>query len=346
MPRVLLCLGIYAALGASAPAQLPPTPPLKREAIITLPHTSGRIDHLTIDAARERLIVAEFGNGTVDVVDVRTRKVIHRIAGLDEPQGVAYVPLSDLLAVTSGGDGTVKMFAGNDYAPRGSIALGEDSDNVRRGPAAGNIVVGHGSGGLAIIDPANSAKLSDIALPDHPEGFQLSDGRAYVNVPSAHQIDVVDLVSGKLIVAWTPGHLTANFPMALDGEGHVAVVFRGQDRLVLFDAAAGRPTAMIDTCGDADDVFFDDKRKRFMVSCGAGAVEVFAFDGAMLQSRGRVSTAPGARTCLFVPALDRLFVAVPAGRFGSPAAIEIFRPATQLRRPSPAFGPRARDMHD
>jgi hypothetical protein len=41
----------------------------------------------------------------------------------------------------------------------------------------------------------------------------------------------------------------------------------------------------------------------------------------------RVPTVSGARTSLFVPELDRLFVAVRS-RSGEPAAIWVFRPAS------------------
>jgi hypothetical protein len=40
----------------------------------------------------------------------------------------------------------------------------------------------------------------------------------------------------------------------------------------------------------------------------------------------RVTTASGARTSLFVPELDRLFVAQRAGVLSGDAAIRIFRP--------------------
>src|SRR5260370_42649241 len=66
-----------------------PAPPLVLEATIPLDHVAGRIDHMAIDLGRRRLIVAELGNGSVDVIDLTTAKVAHRIAGLKAPQGVA-----------------------------------------------------------------------------------------------------------------------------------------------------------------------------------------------------------------------------------------------------------------
>ena len=65
-------------------------PPLVLEAKIPLGTVSGRIDHFAVDPDRQRLFVAELGNDSVGVVDLKERKVLHRIAGLSEPQGVAY----------------------------------------------------------------------------------------------------------------------------------------------------------------------------------------------------------------------------------------------------------------
>ena len=67
------------------------SPPLILEAKIPLGEVSGRIDHLSVDAQRQRLLVAELGNNSLGVVDLATRKVLRRITGLSEPQGVAYV---------------------------------------------------------------------------------------------------------------------------------------------------------------------------------------------------------------------------------------------------------------
>jgi len=296
---------------------------LKREATIVLPHTSGRIDHLSVDRARRRLFVAEIGNGSVDVVDLEGSRIVHRISALAEPQGVAFAATSDKLVVASGGDGTVRIYDGKDFVPRGVVKL-DDADNVRLDPANGHAVVGHGSGGLAIIDPATSAWLSDIPLPAHPEGFAIAGRRSYVNVPEAGEIDVIDLDAAKIVAAWKPLSLSGNFPLTLDDRGHAAVVFRGQSKFALFDLQSGRMLATIATCGDADDAYFDAVQRGFIVSCGEGVVDMIAEDGASLKEIGRVKTSWGARTSLFVPEWRRLFVAERAGLIGSKGAVSIF----------------------
>ena len=115
--------------------------------------------------------------------------------------------------------------------------------------------------------------------------------------------------------------------MALNAAGAtLATVFRSPPRLALLDAATGTVTASLPVCGDADDVFFDAKRRRIYVSCGEGMVEVLQGDEAGHHPFARIPTRSGARTSLFVPELDRLFVAARAGLLGSDAALLVFRP--------------------
>ena len=301
------------------------------ERTIPLPGVSGRIDHMAVDFRRGRLFVAELGNGSVDVVDLAAGKAIHRIVGLKEPQGVGYSPQADVIAVASAGDGSVRLFKGQDFSPVGVVNLGEDADNVRLDTRTGQLVVGYGSGGLAVLDPAGRSVLGTSRLPAHPEGFQLdpSTRRAFVNVPDAGQVAVVDLAAGKQVASWRIPGLKANFPMALDVAGAVlATVFRNPSRLALLDTKTGAMTANLQVCGDADDVFFDAKHHRLTVSCGEGAVDVVQQDATGYRPLARVPTRPGARTSLFVPELDRLFVAARASPLGTDAAILVFRPAS------------------
>lgn len=223
-----------------------PPPPLVLERTIPLPGVTGRIDHMAADLERKRLFVAELGNGTVDVIDLTAGKAVHRIGGFREPQGIGYAPKADLIAVANAGDGSVRLFQGEDFAPLGILDLGDDADNIRFDSPSGQLVVGFGSGGLAVLDPATRSVAIRAKLPAHPEGFQLVPGarRAFVNLPDARQIAVVDLATGMQIATWRVPDLRANFPMALDAADAVlATVFRDPARLVLLDAKSGEVNA-------------------------------------------------------------------------------------------------------
>jgi hypothetical protein len=326
--RRLTALIFTVLLGHAAAADS--APPLELERTIILQKVSGRLDHMGVDLGRRRLLVAELGNDTVDVVDIEAGSAIGRISGLSEPQGVAFEPSSDLIVVANGGDGRVRMFHGGDLSASSEVSLGDDADNVRVDRQYGQVIVGYGSGGLALIDPSSASKLADIKLAAHPESFQLESKtrRLFVNIPTARQIAVIDLGSRRQIGSWTVPEFRSNFPLALDETGSlVAAVFREPARLVLIDAGSGAVAASLPTCIDADDIFFDFKRRRIYISCGEGAVDVFQSDEAGTRELARVHTSSGARTSLFVPELDRLFVAARANRFSSQASILVFRPA-------------------
>ena len=302
--------------------------PLALEGKIVLGNVRGRIDHLAVDLNRQRLFVAELGNNTVGMIDLKERKVLGRLSGFKEPQGVAYHPSTDTLFVANGGDGSLRLFSGPELTPRAHVDLGDDADNIRIDPKGARVVVGYGKGALALIDPARSARVGDIRLDAHPEGFQLDRNgtTAYVNLPNSRKIVFVDLQAGKVIRNLTMNEARANFPMAVDHDRElILTVFRNPPKLMVLSGRDGAVVSSVDVCGDSDDVFVDAKRRRAYVSCGEGFVDVFNMQDSAYPRLGRIKTVSGARTSLWVPELDRLFVAARAS--GSElASIWVLRP--------------------
>src|SRR5947199_260143 len=167
--------------------------PLHLEKTIPLPGVEGRIDHLSANISGQRLFVAALGNGTVEVLDLKSGKRVHSITGFKEPQGIAYYAPSHTLLVASGGDGTAKIFDASTYQLTKAIQYGGDADNVRLDPARKQVIVGYGDGALAISDMAGN-RVDDIKLDAHPESFQLEANgpRVFVNVPKKGNIAVID----------------------------------------------------------------------------------------------------------------------------------------------------------
>jgi hypothetical protein len=138
-------------------------------------------------------------------------------------------------------------------------------------------------------------------------------------------IAVVDLPRLSRATSWQTGEYSSNYPMVLDNARQTLwVVFRGPAKLVAFDAKSGARIASLDSCSDADDLFVDSKRERIYVSCGAGVIDVWGRRGSVYAKLTDVLTVAGARTSLFVPELDRLYVAVRATA-SERAALWVFR---------------------
>lgn len=294
---------------------------------IPLGSVTGRIDHLAIDTKRNRLFVAELGNNSVGVIDLATQQVLNRITRLQEPQGIAYEPTADRVYIASAGDGVVRTFAAETLSPIDEMKLGEDADNVRVG-GPDRILVGYGDGAIAVLQAGK--KVANLPLAAHPESFQRDSvaGRLFVNEPDAHRVEVIDEATGQKRAKWDVPGLNGNFPMAFDSAGHrLFVVYRSPATLAVFDTTTGKMLKKMPTCRDADDVFFDAKRSQLYISCGEGFLAIVGAAGEKFAEVSRLQTRKGARTSLFVPELDQLFVAVRASE-GRPAEIWVYRPTS------------------
>lgn len=290
------------------------------------PFVQGRIDHLAVDEEGGRLFVAALGSDSVEVVDLRAGQRIARINTPREPQGVLYLPSSKRLIVANGAGEGVQAFAdAKPPAVAGQPTL-DDADNLRWDAGAGTLYVGFGTA-LAELDAGSLRIKRRIELAAHPESFQIErlGHRIYVNVPTAGHIAVVNRDSGKVEASWALEDAARNYPMALDETGQrLFVVTRIPAKLLTYDTAWGRLVDRASTCGDADDVFFDEKRQLLFVICGEGAIDVMRREGERLVVATHMPTSARTRTGLFVPGTSRLYVAAPA-RGNTPAQILEFQ---------------------
>ena len=308
MKSSLFCLLLIPAV-ATAQAMLP-----KPVTDIAMPGVKGRIDHFGADVKRHRLYVAALGNDTLEVLDTAGRKRERSLDGFGEPQGILHVADTGRVFVANGSKNRVDILDAESLVLLGHVNGLEDADNVRYDARARKVYVGYGSGALKVLDATTGAPSGDIALPGHPESFQLEKKgqRIFVNVPTAGRISVVDRIKQTVVAGWSVP-AAANFPMALDETGRrLFVGTRAPSLLLVYDIDSGRLIARIPIGGDTDDVFYSPMRKRVYVVCGEGRIDVIRQDDPDRYAlEGSVNTAPRARTGLLVPEDDTLYVAAP-----------------------------------
>lgn len=147
--------------------------PLVLVRIIPLSEAQGRIDHMAVDTESGRVMVAVYGNDTVEVIDVHRSRTVHVIKkGLNEPQGVAYIPELNRIVVSNSGDGSCKIFDGETYRTIASVKFPADADQLRYDPASKKVYVGYGDGAIGVLDPATGKRVDgDVEVGAHPESF-------------------------------------------------------------------------------------------------------------------------------------------------------------------------------
>jgi hypothetical protein len=287
--------------------------PIRFERAIPLPGVKGRIDHLVLWPEGDRLAVAALGNDTIEILDLKEGRVVHRIRDIGAPTAGAVV--GGQLVMAAANDGKLHFFDGDKVAR--SVDVGPDADPVRID--GGRLYVGVGEGAIVAVE--NGEKQFEIPLAAHPEGFQLETKgpRIFVNVPDAGHVAVLDRDHRKVVATWKLD-VKDNYPMALDeARGRVLVGCRTPPKLLALDMKDGSVKASLDLSGDVDDLYLDGK--LLYASCGEGFVDVI--DALRLERVARVPTSPGARTCLLDPKGRRLFVAAPAHK-DKPAEIRIY----------------------
>ena len=270
----MLCHALIGLVMGTAPlVHAAGEPPLALVATIPMPDVKGRIDHLDADVKGHRLFIAVLGNNTVEVLDVGASRHAKSIPGFGEPQGLAYLPDSNRLYVANGSAGRVDVLDGGSLAPLQRIAKLDDADNVRYDSAQRAVVVGYGRGALRIIHADGVESAADIPLSGHPESFQLerNGNRAFVNVPSAGHVAVVDRAKRAVIATWEVPEARENFPMALDEKGRrLFVGTRSPGTMLVYDTDSGKVIAKLQIGGDTDDIFFD----RVAIACTSSAGKV------------------------------------------------------------------------
>jgi hypothetical protein len=334
----MLALLAWGSFGSASRADAPPA--LERSGSLPLSGVSGRIDHLAVDPRRGRLFVAALGNDSVEVLDLVRGERLATLA-IERPTGIAYLPAQDRLWVASSGDGAIAWFDGTSYELLGMLHGLPDADNLRVDARAERLYVGYGAGGLAIVDLATQKRLGELALPGHPESFQLEarGPRVFVNVPDARAILALDRAAPTRSRTWKLGALAENYPMALDEAGaRLFAGFRRPARLVELALPGGARSRALAICADTDDLFYDAARRRVYAICGDGSVDVVdASRPGELRRLARVATRAGARTGLFCQETGELYVAAPR-RGADEAAILVLRtrPRAVTAAPRPA----------
>lgn len=306
----LSLLGLLPTLAADPPA-------LELAQTIALPGPAAkRVDHVALDAKRDRLFVANTANNSLDVIDLKQGKVLKSIPGQDTIQGVVYVPDSDRVFATLN-SGTCNIFDGDSFKQLKSHKI-PNADNPYS-DGRGLVYVGAADKKLFKIDAKTLDVKGEVVLASAPASIVVEKNRPrmYVNAHVPRQVHVYDTAKFEAQKKYQLDE-AGNYPLALDEAGkRLFVGCRQEPRLVVLDTESGKMLASVPIPGDIDDLYYDAKRKQLYGSCGAGFLVILRESATnKFEVREKLPTMKMARTCLFDADSSRLFVPVPGAKDG------------------------------
>jgi DNA-binding beta-propeller fold protein YncE len=297
---------LFVAIGnASADA------PLELVQKIPLKGVDGKLDHLTVDAKGMRLFVANKPNNTLDIVDLKTGKLVKQIADQGKVSGVAYAADLDMVYVGNGA-GVCNGFACKDYSCAFSTKM-PGADNVQYHSGTKMLYVAQGET-MSVLDAKTGEVKESIKLPGSSHGFRIDKKAAkiFVVMTKPATIGVVDLVKNEVTDKFSLTLSDGGSPIAYDAKDNL--LFIGcpkKPMVVVFDAKTGKELTSIAIPSGVDDLHFDSKRGRLYASCADSVLAVIEKKGDVYEVIARLETPKSSRTCAFSGTVGKLYLAVP-----------------------------------
>jgi DNA-binding beta-propeller fold protein YncE len=299
--------------------------PLKLVQTFKMPSdVKGHFDHLAVDLKGHRLFATPEDYKALEVLDLRTGKLIHTITGIGRPHAVLYREDLNRIYVTDGTVGDLKIFDGKTYNLLKAVKLLLDADSIGYDPATKYLYIDNGGGDahqtysmISIVDTTEGKKVGDIKVDGETiEAMTLetSSPKLYVNNKTKNQVEVVDREKRAVIGAWPITQGKVNVAMALDEANHRLFVACRSGQIVVLDTETGKELQALLIAEGVDDLAFDLASKRIYAACGAGegSVDVYEeHDADHYESIGKIPSGPLGKTAHLVPELKRYFVAVP-----------------------------------
>jgi DNA-binding beta-propeller fold protein YncE len=315
-------LVLFFILSCALPSMAQAGAPFLLQRSIELPGVTGKFDHFAIDTPGHRLFVAATGNHSVEVIDLTSDRVVESIKGLGKPHGLAWVNSTGSLYVADGSLRELRLYQGKPLTLAGKISLSDDADDMVYDEADHLLFVGHGGSDaanpakVAIVSTDPFSLIASLPVATHPEALEIDpqSQRVFANIAESNEVAVIGAKTRGIVAHWKLTKAADNVPLAFDADHRLLfVACRKPGMLLALDAATGRELTSAASAEQADDLFYDSVLHRVYLISGAGEVDSYQVDaGNALHVLPAVHTVSGAKTALFVPAENLLYVGVPS----------------------------------
>jgi len=308
-------VGALAACSSSDPIRVPLTDQgnvqLPRETVAKLP----LFDLLTLDARRGYLYVAHTSNSTVDIVDVRSKKLAGSIAGVAGVKQIALTPDPNIIfasASTAGGVLEIDVDARKVLA---TIPVDGSPDAIDYDPVHDYVVVCLGGAKkLAAIDRKTLKVVGTVSLPGAPELMTIDPqaGRAFVAINDQDAAAAIDLGSLQVTSIYKGCDIKAPTGMAYDPAQ--ARLFVADRALVsVIDVLVDRCLGSVDIGNGVDQITIN-PHNHHLYTANGGSRNLSVIDIVSLQPLGEQGTGPSGDGVAADPTTNTVYVIV--GRAG------------------------------
>jgi DNA-binding beta-propeller fold protein YncE len=304
---VMLSLGFPLA-SFSAPS------PLKAHEPIEIPNSRGGFDYLQVDSAKRRLLLNHTGNGTLDIIDLKTEKLLKQIK-TGAAMGVAIDAKKNRYYVSVSQEKKLVIIDSEKLEAIGEVPLPGPGDALTLGPAGVNrVFVGHDNGtDLWVIDPDARQIVSTLKIAAGPEYIVAENDTSllYLNIKSDDTLVVISASDNNSTIGGTWPTAPAKKPhgLAIDLRAPRRLFVAGiNGKLAVLDTS-GKLLGSADTVTGVHQIAFDAAKDRLYCPSSNGKMTVLGTSGNSVKPLGDVTTARGAKTVAVDPETHAVWVA-------------------------------------
>ena len=271
---------------------------------------TGGWDYLTVDNPTQRLFIS---HGTcVDVLDLKTEKLMGQIPNTTGVHGIACVPALNKGFITAGRLDSVVVFDLKSLKVLDKIITGKNPDAILYDPFTNRIFTFNGRGhSVTAIDAKTDAIVGTLPVSGKPEAAVTNGkGKIFCNIEDKSTVVMFDAKTLKIDAEWPlePGKEPSG--LAFDVKNNrLFSACSDSKQIVVMDAASGKIIATLPMGEGCDGIIFIPKDHNAISSNGEGTLTVVHQDGPdsykVVQT---VATRKSARTIAYDETNGRIYL--------------------------------------
>jgi DNA-binding beta-propeller fold protein YncE len=274
--------------------------------------TQGKFDFIKIDSANNRLLACHTGNGSLDVIDVTTSKLIKSIP-TGNAQGVAIDSKNNRYFVSVSKPPKMVIVHSTKLEVIGEVALPGPADLVAYHPATNRVFVcNDDKPEMWVIDPMLKKIVSTINFPGRGMedlGFDSQDTFLFQCLKDTSELAKLDLKTEKVAAKWSTSPVDNPHGMAMVPGTDQVLIVGGTGKLGLFDLSSGQIVGTVDVSPKVDEIAYDPILQRVYCASGLGTMSVIGLDHNTLASLPPLTISPGVHSIAVDPQTHAIWIA-------------------------------------
>ena len=261
--------------------------------------TQGKFDFIKIDSANNRLLACHAGNGSLDVIDVITSKLIKSIS-TGNAQGVAIDSENNRYFVSVSKPPKMVVVDSTKLDAIGEVALPGPADLVAYHSDTNRVFVcNDDKPEMWVIDPMEKKIVSTINFPGRSMedlGFDSQDTFLFQCLKDSSELAKLDLKTEKVVAKWSTTPADKPHGMAMVPGTDQVLIVGGTGKLALFNLGTGQIVGTADVSPKVDEIGYDPTLQRVYCASGLGTISVVGLDHKTLTALRPLTSSPGAHS--------------------------------------------------